>query len=324
MSLLLVLLWPFLILLFFKVIIDSNFVSPLARYYLSKIASTKTLIGIWSSLILAGFLFRGIMTGGIGMFLTLALPCACYVISFAPYLSEVVRSSKSGVVLNGVLAGISTLIFWQFTVSSQNWKESGLIFVAIIPFLIMLLIATAVVLQFLPKLAVAKTRILTLVLFIFLISYHFIVHKNENYANLEVLDKIALAKAVVKQVKLNKAFDAPTLLRLDEINGKYTLKDDHILLNKYGGNLLIGQDNIYVTIKYTGIPAGEPCYSMYFLNNLRTYGFNETLVDGTLVKFKSSPEDNLIKNQLCFTEQSPKVVEFRGRIEDLRRVPDYP
>ncbi len=84
----------------------------------------------------------------------------------------------------------------------------------------------------------------------------------------------------------------------------------------YGDIVDISAQGSVVSVGFLGIPAGEPCYWMYFMNQAAY--FDSPTVDGKATQPSGSGSDQKrLKQELCFSHRKPVTVRFNADVKDL-------
>ena len=275
---------------------------------------------IWVFQVGIGFLCKNFFIGNIGMQLTLFIPNFSYLIAFAPhFILSSYRKKMEQCVLNCIMAVISTSVFWTLTVSPENWGASALSFVVIWPALFVMGTITALVFLAKSKVKVAKFKKVILILlgtFVILSIYKAIENR---YAFLEVRNKGKIFNAIRDILLANPSanINNQIVMKVQEVSAIYKIEGMEIK-NKYGGSIIINHNDSDISVTYTGIPKGRPCYNMYFSNN--NIRFDKIFVNNNLVrKAQNELEFEKIKNELCNSGLKHYSIKFSGSVENILR-----
>jgi len=85
----------------------------------------------------------------------------------------------------------------------------------------------------------------------------------------------------------------------------------------YGGPLTVSADGRVIAVEYAGIPAGQPCYWMYFMN--RSDAFHSTVNGISTESPLNSAALEQTRQRLCFSSDLPVSVRFVLDADNLSR-----
>ena len=275
---------------------------------------------IWIFQIGIGFLGKIFFTGNIGIVLTLSIPNFAYLIAFAPsFILSSYKEEMKYYVLNCSMAIISTTVFWILTVSSENWRESGLAFLFIWPALFAMGTITVLVLLVKSNMKATKFKKAILILLGTFVIFSIYKKAERKQVSLEVHNKGKMFDAIAGILLANPStnINNQIVIKVQEVSAIYKIEGMEIK-NKYGGNIIINHNGSDISVTYTGIPKGEPCHNMYFVNSPDYQGFDKIFVnDNPVRKGQSSFEMEKIKSELCNSGLEHYSIKFSGNVENI-------